>query len=145
MRMMISGKAVLVALVLAAPTLAADVTGFRGPGGVAVSDEAGLPAEWSSTKNVAWKTRLPGPGTSSPIVLGERIYITSYSGYGLEPNQGSQSSLQRHVLCLDRKSGKLLWKKDFKPQLPESRYSGGNNARHGYADDRWQASLRVLR
>ena len=133
MRMMISGKAVLVALVLAAPTLAADVTGFRGPGGVAVSDEAGLPAEWSSTKNVAWKTRLPGPGTSSPIVLGERIYITSYSGYGLEPNQGSQSSLQRHVLCLDRKSGKLLWKKDFKPQLPESRYSGGNNARHGYA------------
>lgn len=133
MRMMTSGKGILMALVLAAPVLAADVTGFRGPGGVAVSNEAGLPAEWSSTKNVAWKTRLPGPGTSSPIVLGERIYLTSYSGYGLQPNQGDQSGLMRHVLCLDRKSGKTIWKKDFKPQLPESRYSGGNNARHGYA------------
>lgn len=112
---------------------AADVTGFRGEGGLARSAEVGLPQAWSSTKNVVWKSKMPGPGTSSPIVLGKRIYLTSYTGYGLEPNQGNQANLKRQVLCLDRASGRVIWKKEFAAQLPESSYSGGNNARHGYA------------
>ncbi len=111
----------------------ADVTGFRGDGGLATSRETGLPVSWSSTENVVWKTALPGPGTASPIVLGDRVYLTSYTGYGLQPNQGDQANLKRQVLCLDRSSGKLIWKKEFTPKLPESNYSGGNNARHGYA------------
>ena len=112
---------------------AADVTGFRDSGGLAHSKETGLPVTWSSSQNVVWKAKMPGPGTSSPIVLGERIYLTSYTGYGLVPNQGEQANLKRQVLCLDRASGKQIWRKEFAAKLPESRYSGGNNARHGFA------------
>ena len=112
---------------------AADVTGFRDSGGLAHSKETGLPVTWSSSQNVVWKAKMPGPGTSSPIVLGERIYLTSYTGYGLVPNQGEQANLKRQVLCLDRASGKQIWRKEFAAKLPESKYSGGNNARHGFA------------
>jgi outer membrane protein assembly factor BamB len=50
---------------------------WRGPGGQGVSSETALPAEWSPDKNIAWKTELPGTGMSSPIVWGDRIYLTS--------------------------------------------------------------------
>ena len=112
---------------------AADVTGFRGTDGLASSKEVGLPVSWSSSQNVVWRVKLPGPGTASPIVLGNRIYLTSYTGYGLVPNEGQQQDLKRQVLCLDRASGKQIWLKEFDAKLPESKYSGGNNARHGYA------------
>src|SRR5258707_32110 len=79
--------------------LAADWPGFRGPGGNAVSDERGLPTHWSATENVVWKTKLPGPGTSSPIVLGERVFLTCYTGYGISKG-GDVADLRRHVLCL---------------------------------------------
>ncbi len=130
-----ANRKILLALVAAvtAGAGAADVTGFRGEGGLARSVEVGLPQSWSSTENVVWKSKMPGPGTSSPIVLGKRIFVTSYTGYGLEPNQGDQANLKRQVLCLDRATGKLIWKKEFAAKLPESRYSGGNNARHGFA------------
>ena len=111
---------------------AADWPQFRGPGGLAISDDTGLPVSWSQNENVAWKTELPGLGTSSPITLADRIFLTCYSGYGVEPNEGRQQGLRRHVVCLARKSGKILWIKDFRPALPESEYSGGNNSKHGY-------------
>jgi len=129
----LSCVAFLIASFAAEFTMAADWTQFRGPGGLGSSDEKGLPVTWSSTKNIAWKTKLPGPGTSSPITLGESVFLTCYSGYGLNAGKGEMANLIRHVLCLDRKSGKILWTKNFKPALPESRYSGGNNAQHGYA------------
>ena len=121
------------ALLTGSLATAADWTQFRGPGGVASSTEKGLPTSWSLEENLAWRTKLPGLGTSSPITLGDRIFVTSYSGYGIEPSEGDMNELMRHVSCLDRKSGKLLWTKDFEPRLPESDYSGGNNSRHGYA------------
>jgi outer membrane protein assembly factor BamB len=106
---------------------------FRGPGGLATAETAGVPASWSLDDNLLWKTELPGPGTSSPITVGDKIYLTAYSGYGIEPSQGNMEDLMRHVVCLDRASGEIVWTKNFKPRLPESEYSGGNNARHGYA------------
>ena len=51
----------------------------------------------------------------------------------MEPNEGSQQDLRRHVVCLARKSGKILWSKDYSPALPESEYTGGNNSKHGYS------------
>ena len=65
---------------------------FRGPGGMGVSTATGLPLEWDATTNVAWKTPLPGSGASSPIVLGDRIYLPCYTGYFVpgEP-EGSRS------------------------------------------------------
>ena len=114
----------------------ADVTRFRGARGSGVSAEMGLPVEWSSTKNIDWRVKLPGPGTSGPIVLGDRIYVTCYSGYGLKTNTGDLgdlNDLMRHLLCIDRKTGEIVWEQKFKPEFPESEYLAGNDSQHGYA------------
>lgn len=111
---------------------AADWTGFRGPTGQGISEEKDMPVKWSSTENIAWKAELPGPGSSSPITSGERVFVTCYSGYGLKANEGDQKDLLRHLLCLDRNSGKVLWEKKFTPKLPEHQYSG-EGAYQGYA------------
>jgi len=60
---------------------AADWPRFRGTQGTGHSDAKELPVSWSQDENVVWKTPLPGAGASSPIVLGDHIYVTSYSGY----------------------------------------------------------------
>ncbi len=122
----------LAALLFTAAAAAADWTQFRGPGGMGVSDETGLPTKWSATENLVWKTELPGPGSSSPITLGDRVFVTCYSGYGLDANKGDQKDLLRHVLCLDRKAGTILWHQKFKPKLPEHKYEG-EGAYQGYA------------
>jgi hypothetical protein len=124
---------IVTVLLLARPLPGADWTEFRGPGGRATSEATGLPAKWTEVENIVWRTKLPGPGTSSPITLGDRIYVTSYSGYGLAPNEGDMNDLRRHVVCVDRTSGKILWDRQFEPRLPESKYSGGNSSRHGYS------------
>ena len=50
---------------------------WRGPQGLAVSSDAGLPTEWSPATNIAWKTEIPGRGHSSPVVWGDRIFLTT--------------------------------------------------------------------
>ncbi len=112
--------------------MADDWTQFRGPGGLGKSAETGLPVEWSSSRNVVWQADLPGPGASSPICLGDRVFVTCYSGYGLQPNEGDQQKLRRHVLCFDRAAGKVKWQLEFKPKLPEHNYRG-EGAYQGYA------------
>jgi outer membrane protein assembly factor BamB len=112
---------------------AADWPQFRGPEGLGVSAEKkSPPTKWSSSENVAWKVALPGPGASSPMVAKGRVYVTSYTGYGLEPNSGDQTSLRRHLQCFDRKDGRLVWRKEFEPKLPEHQYQG-EGSYHGYA------------
>src|SRR5262245_30033259 len=107
--------AVLFALTSSAT--AADWTQFRGPGGLGVSAEKGLPVKWGPQQNLAWKTELPGAGTSSPVFLGDRIFITSYTGYNVPRQpQGRMENLKRHVLCLDRKTGRVVWNKDYAPK-----------------------------
>ncbi len=114
--------------------LGADWSRFRGPGGLGESTDKNLPATWTDEQNVVWKTALPGPGSSSPITVGNHVYLTCYSGYALSTEEpGEIDKLKRHVVCLDRTSGKLVWQKEFQPQLPESEYSGGNNTWHGYS------------
>lgn len=125
---------VVLATFVASLAGAADWTQFRGPGGSGVGNAKGLPVTWSSTDNIVWRTKLPGPGTSSPIVIGKRVYVTCYTGYGLEPGKGDMDSLMRHLVCIDRAKGNVLWTKDFKPALPESKYGpGGNESQHGYS------------
>jgi outer membrane protein assembly factor BamB len=127
-------RLLLVPAALAAlAAVGADWLQFRGPGGSGTSDETGLPTTWSSKENIVWRTKLPGPGTSSPIVVGKRVYLTCYSGYGLEPDQGDMDRLMRHLVCIDRARGAILWTRDFKPALPESRYRRGNDSQHGYS------------
>jgi outer membrane protein assembly factor BamB len=113
---------------------AADWPQFRGPGGNATSSETGLPTTWSAKQNVAWRTELPGLGTSSPVIVGNRVFVTCYSGYAASTDEpGDMSKLMRHVVCVDRNTGKIVWKKEIPPSLPESEYQGRNNTWHGYS------------
>jgi outer membrane protein assembly factor BamB len=62
---------------------ATDWPQWRGPKGTGVSDERDLPVRWSATENVTWKADLGGVGVSSPIVSGDRVFVTSQTGAGL--------------------------------------------------------------
>lgn len=113
---------------------AADWPQFRGPLANGVTMETGLPLEWSEKKNMLWRTELPGPGSSSPIVSGDRVFLTCYSGYGTNiQNPGELSELKRHALCLDRKSGKILWDHAIAASSPDKPYQGTYITMHGYA------------
>jgi hypothetical protein len=109
----------------------ADWPQFRGPTGQGISTDKGVPLTWGPDKNVAWKATLPGAGTSSPIVVGDRIFVTCYSGFR-EPGKGAgrMDDLKRHVVCLSMKDGKQLWEQTVPSKLPEQ-----DNIRegHGYA------------
>ena len=85
----------LILAVLALPAHGVDWTQFRGPNGLGLSDERKLPAEWSADENVVWRTKLPGLGTSSPITLGQSIYLTCYSGYAESIEEPKASDLPR--------------------------------------------------
>ena len=118
---------------LALPLQAADWPNFRGPNSSGISDEKNLPTTWSDTENLVWKVDLPGPGSSSPIVWGDKVFVTCYTGYGLdEDNPGDQDKLQRHLLGVDRKTGNVLWNKAVPAKLPEPEFSSFQ-ALHGYA------------
>jgi len=113
----------------------ADTLRLRGSDTTGVSKDKGLPIHWSPTKNIVWKTPLPGRGGSSPITLKDRIYLTAYTGYGIDrgENLGKQEDLRHHVLCLNRADGKLLWEKKSKALLPEQDFTKSHIDLHGYA------------
>ena len=107
-----------------------DWANFRGPTSMGLSQATGLPTQWSSQKGIVWKTELPGAGASSPIVFGDRVYLTSYTGYFVPgDDSGSLDQLKRHLLSIDLKSGKLLWDRSMAAQLPEEEKIRD----HGYA------------
>jgi outer membrane protein assembly factor BamB len=82
MRKLAAGLAVLVG-VLVANLNAENWPHWRGPAASGVSTEQGLPVRWSDTENIAWKAPLGGLGISSPIVWGERVFVTSQAGTGV--------------------------------------------------------------
>lgn len=102
---------------------------FRGPGGLGTT-AARPPLEWSASRNIVWKTPLPGPGASSPIVFGDRVYLTCYSGYFV-PDQpgGSLNDLKRHLLAVRLADGEILWERTVPAKLPEEEQIRD----HGYA------------
>lgn len=113
--------------------MAADWSRFRGPNGTGISEESGVPKTWSDTENIKWKAALPGPGLSSPIVVGERVFVTSYSGYALDvENPGQPSDLKRHLVCVSRDNGRALWSATIDSVQPEDPYRGFIT-QHGYA------------
>jgi outer membrane protein assembly factor BamB len=88
----------------------ADWPRFHGPAGNGVGDGA-LPDTWSDTENIVWKADLPGPGASTPVIVGGKVFLTA--------GVGGAEDLVRHVLCLDAKTGKVLWDKTVETVLPE--------------------------
>jgi hypothetical protein len=100
-------------------TAAGDWPGFRGPTGQGTSQNE-LPLGWGLDDNVAWKAKLPGPGASSPVVFGDSIYLTAYSGFFVpDQPQGTQADLRRHLICFDRRTGQEIWQKTVAAKLPE--------------------------
>jgi outer membrane protein assembly factor BamB len=125
-------------LVLAASAVAsADWPHWRGPSSSGVAAASALPTTWSASENVAWQTALEGAGVSSPIVSGNRVFVTSQAGDGRrragnhptltqggDPKAAGEVSLQRRprsevafiVEAFDRASGRRLWIHEIKPE-----------------------------
>ena len=124
----------LFAVACCALASASDWPRFHGPNGSGVgADKQPLPSKWSDTENLKWKVPLPGPGSSSPIVIGQRVYVTCWSGYEADPNnEGDEKDLRRHLVCLDRETGKIIWDTPVDPVLPEDAFSDMFR-QHGYA------------
>ena len=106
---------------------------FRGADSNGVASNANLPDHWSATENVDWKLEIPGRGWSSPIVWGDRVFLTTVinSEKSEEPKKGLYFGGDRpkpvdavhqwKVLCLDLSTGKVLWEKQVhegKPVTP---------------------------
>src|SRR6185312_10778362 len=107
MRKLLSALVIVLASVVS-QTHAENWPQFRGPTGQGISTETNLPLEWSQTKNIAWKTEIPGAGWSSPVVWENRVFITAATDEGTAC----------HVMCLDRDSGKVLWDVQVFKQTP---------------------------
>jgi outer membrane protein assembly factor BamB len=105
---------------------------FRGPNGEGIAANAKLPTRWSPTTGLAWTTRMPGPGASSPIIVGSKVFLTCYRGYNVPGERGDPSALKLLLLCIDLKDGAIQWTKEVAPTLPEQeRIREG----HGYASN----------
>ena len=74
---------------------------WRGPGGQGATAEKNLPTTWSATENVKWKIELPDAGNSTPVVWGDKVFLT----------QATDKGKKRSLYCLDRKDGSKLWEK----------------------------------
>jgi outer membrane protein assembly factor BamB len=123
----ITGFAFVVFLSLTTVGFAANWPQWRGPDGSGISNEKNLPAEWTPGKNIKWKTPIEGRGHSSPIVWGNRIFLTTAIEGELVPgakavkhmdgdkefiHPDSVGADHKHtfkVMALDRNSGKILW------------------------------------
>ena len=87
-------------LLLPCSLLAGNWPAWRGAEGTGVANENALPTKWSATDNVRWKVPLPEAGNSTPVVWGNRLFLTQPVGKD-----------KRTLMCLDRKTGKMLWQK----------------------------------
>src|SRR5688500_8879565 len=116
---------------IAISTSAANWPQWRGPDGQGVSEEKGLPVEWSNTKNIKWKTAIEGLGHSSPIVWGKKIFLTTALDGEIIPGRkpgvthkladgsefvhpdavGADLNHTFKVVCLDRETGKIIWER----------------------------------
>jgi outer membrane protein assembly factor BamB len=130
-RVILAGCALAGAAPLHGQEKTTDWPRFRGPGGCGTSGNMGLPLTWSADENVLWRTALPGPGASSPILVGEKVFLTCYSGYNVPgAGQGEMGQLKLHVVCANRDNGKILWDCEVVPRLPEQ---ARIRETHGYA------------
>ena len=149
MRTAFSLAVIELSLGLAGPAWAQHWPQFRGPemNGVAASGK--LPGEWSLEQNLAWKVKLPGVGWSQPVVWGDRVFVTTAtSEKQTKPKPGDWGPggplgglgvflgitgkppdvpYQWQVLCLDVKTGEVLWKQIAREGKPANRIHANNS------------------
>jgi outer membrane protein assembly factor BamB len=119
--------AVFLGCVTASTLLAQDWPHWRGPSYNGAAAAQGLPAEFGPEKNVHWATEMPGPGASTPIVVGDRVFLTSVD-----------TKRERLVaLCVSRTDGEVLWSRDagsgYKPTEQGTHIARGKRTRANYA------------
>ena len=115
---------------------------WRGPEASGVAPRGDPPVEWDQSRNVKWKAEIPGQGKSTPIVWGNRIFITTAVNTGkvVEGVPKPEDQPQRQfgikfpntlfrfvVLCLDRETGKTLWEQTAVEELPHEGHHGDNS------------------
>ena len=102
---------------------------YRGPGSNGIAEDPRLPDHWSATENVKWRVDVPGVGWSSPIVWGDRIFLTSVISADSKeaPKKGLYFGGERPiptdehrwmVYAVDFKTGKILWEKEVQRSAP---------------------------
>ena len=105
---------------------------FRGTAATGMAGER-IPTRWSDSENLAWRTPLPGKGSSSPVIHGDRVFLTAYSGYGQSvESPGKRQELRLHVLCLATTDGRILWNYELSAAEEEQEVTK-RVADHGYA------------
>ena len=110
----------LAAFLLIPVSLASNTSGerfwpqWRGPHATGVSTQATPPTEWSETKNVRWKVDLPGRGSASPIVWGDRVYVLT----AVPADPAARASHKFNVVALNRRDGKVAWQHTAREEVP---------------------------
>ena len=109
--------------------------GWRGPSGDGISAGKGIPTKWSSKENIAWRIAVRGEGHSSPIVWGDKVFLTSSL---TEKNK-------RILLCIDRLSGQTVWQRDVVQSPPETVHRLNSRASGTPATDGRQVYVTFMR
>jgi outer membrane protein assembly factor BamB len=123
---------------------------WRGPTGDGLAPKADPPVEWGESKNLRWKVAIPGSGSATPVVWGDRIFVLTASDTGRRPGDlpaapapppgrgpggrglstpAPTTPYRFEVLCLERESGKELWRRTAVEEVPHE----GHHPTHGYA------------
>jgi outer membrane protein assembly factor BamB len=121
---------------------------WRGPLGTGAAPDSSPPAEWSEKKNIRWKTTLPGKGHSTPVIWGERIFLTAASAFGKATKEEHEHSDGDHdnmapefhqrsvILAVNRADGSILWEKTVNEERPhESAHVTGSWASNSPVTD----------
>ncbi len=98
----VTGSLLLLFATYCSVLTAADWPAWRGPTGQGFCEEKDVPLKWNDKENVRWKIPLENPGNSTPVIWGDRIFLT----------QANTDGGIRSLLCLSRADGKLIWQKD---------------------------------
>ncbi|MEW5978107.1 MAG: PQQ-binding-like beta-propeller repeat protein [Acidobacteriota bacterium] len=125
-------------LLVAAGVQAGNWPSWRGPDGSGVTPETNLPLRWSATENVRWKATLPDRGNSSPIVWGDRVFLT----------QAIEKEHRLMVMCLNRADGRILWQSgpthlEKAPTHPTNPYASASPVTDGERVIAWFGSAGV--
>jgi outer membrane protein assembly factor BamB len=99
---------------------------WRGPDSTGVSKTADPPLEWSETKNVRWKIEIPGRGSGSPVVWGDRVYVLTAVPVGISgdaqhsPRGGIQPRIAHRfvIMAISRRDGKVVWERTVREEAP---------------------------
>lgn len=106
----------LITLACSSSVSAEDWPQWRGPKGDGISTEKSLPTNWDQSKNVVWKAAMPGQGGATPVIWGDRLFVTSADGDNLV------------LICLNTKSGTELWRQTVTSGNKDARAGEGNSA-----------------